>query len=96
MSTNTEYVSTMQAQIRQFDKEVAALNAGAGAQASAAYTAQLKHLRESREAGQRTFLLLQVASESADARMHAGMQAAWHTMEASLRKVSRDLKKMAP
>ena len=93
MSKNSDYVTTMQAQMRQFDKDVDALGAGAGSKARAAYTAQLKHLRESREAGQRTFLLLQVASESADARMHAGMQAAWHTMQASLKRVSADLRK---
>ena len=92
MSKNTDYVSDMQARMRQFDKDVDALNAGTGASARAAYTAQLRHLRESREAGQRTFLLLQVASESADARMHAGMQAAWHTMQASLQKVSKGLR----
>jgi hypothetical protein len=93
MSKNTEYVSAMQAQMRQFDKDVDAVSAAAGTQARAAYTAQLKRLRESREAGQRTFLLLQAASESADARMHAGMQGAWHTMQAALKKVSADLKK---
>ena len=93
MSKNTDYVSDMQARMRQFDKDVDALNAGAGASGRAAYTAQLRHLRESRDAGQRTFLLLQVASESADARMHAGMQAAWHTMQASLKKISTELRK---
>ena len=93
MSKNSDYVTTMKAQMRQFDKDVDALGAQAGSQARAAYTSQLKHLRESREAGQRTFLLLQVASESADARMHAGMQAAWHTMQASLKRVSTGLGK---
>jgi hypothetical protein len=93
MSTNTDYVSAMQARMRQFDKDVDALNAATGAEARASYTAQLRRLRESREAGQRTFLLLQVASETADARMHAGMQAAWHTMQMSLKKVSMELKR---
>ena len=93
MSKNSEFVSAMQAQMRQFDKDVDALGTGMGAKAHAAYDAQIRRLRESREAGQNTFLMLQAASESADARMHAGMQAAWHTMQASLKKVSADLGK---
>ena len=93
MSKNSEYVTAMQTRMRQFDKDVDALSAEAGAKARAAYDEQVRDLRASRDAAQQTFLRLQEASESADARMHAGMQAAWDTMQAALKKVSADLRK---
>ena len=93
MSKNSEYVTAMQAQMRQFDKDVDALSAEAGARARAAYEEQVKLLRASREAAQNTLQLLQAANEAADAKMHAGMQAAWDTMQAALKKVSADLRK---
>jgi hypothetical protein len=93
MSKNSEYVCAMQAQMKQFDKDVEALSAEADAKARAAYDVQVKHLRASRDTAQKTFLKLQAASESADAKMHAGMQAAWDTMQAALKKVSADLGK---
>lgn len=93
MSKNSEYVTAMQARMRQFDKDVDALGAAAGARARAAYDEQVRYLRESRDAGEQTFLALQAAHESAGAEMHAGMQAAWETMQAALKKVSADLGK---
>jgi len=93
MSKNSEYVTAMQAQMRQFDKDVDALGTRVGASARSAYDLQVKQLRATRDAAQETFRLLQAANESADAKMHAGMQAAWDTMQAALKKVSADLGK---
>jgi len=93
MSTNSEYVSAMQAQMKQFDKDVDALSAQAGAKARAAYDEQVRELRATRDAAQKQLLQLQAASESAGEAMHAGMQTAWETMQAALKKVSSDLGK---
>jgi hypothetical protein len=93
MSSNSEYVSSMQARMKQFDKDVDALSAKAGANARAAYDEQVKDLRASREAAHKQLLQLQAASESAGAAMQAGMQTAWDTMQAALKKVSADLRR---
>ena len=93
MSKNSEYVSAMQAQMKQFDKDVDALSAQAGAKARAAYDEQVKELRATRDAANKQLLQIQAASESAGAAMHAGMQTAWDTMQAALKKVSADLGK---
>jgi hypothetical protein len=93
MSKNSEYVSAMQAQMRQFDKDVDALSARAGAKARATYDDQVKELRATRDAAHEQLLQLQAASESAGAAMHSGMQTAWDTMEAALKKVSAEFGK---
>jgi hypothetical protein len=93
MSKNSEYVSAMQAQMKQFDKDVDALGAAAGARARATYDQQVVELRAHRDAAQKQLVQLQAASESAGTTMHAGMQAAWDTMQAALKKVSADLRK---
>ena len=93
MSTNSDYVSAMQARMEQFDKDVDALSAEAGARARCAYDEHVKHVRASRDAGRKQLLQLQAATESA--AMHAGMQTAWDTMQAALEKASADLKKLA-
>jgi hypothetical protein len=93
MSKNTDYVSAMQAQMKQFDKDVDALSAEAGAKARASYDEQVKGLRATRDAAQKQLLQIQAASESAGASMHAGMTTAWDTMQAALKKVSADLRK---
>ena len=95
MSTNSDYVSAMQARMEQFDKDVDALSAEAGARARATYDEQVKHVRASRDAARKHLLQLQAASESAGVAMHAGMQTAWDTMQAALEKASADLKKLA-
>jgi len=93
MSSNSEYVSTMQAQIKAFDAEVEALGASAGAKVRASYDERIKELCASRDAGQKAFVKLQAASESAGASMHAGMQTAFETMQAALKKVCAELGK---
>ena len=93
MSSNSEFVSTMQARMKAFDDEVEALGANAGAKARASYDERIKELCASRDAGKKAFLTLQAASESAGASMHAGMQTAFETMQAALKKVCAELGK---
>jgi hypothetical protein len=93
MSKNSEYVSSMQARMKKFDQEVTALGVEATDKARAAYEERIKELRASRDSAHATLAQLQVASESAGTKMHAGMTAAWDTMQAALRKASADLKK---
>jgi len=96
MGKNTEYVTRMETQLKKWDADVDALAAKsekASAQARAAYHEQIKNLRASRDAAQKTFQEIRVASESAGARMQAGMEVAWETMQKALEKVSSDLRK---
>ena len=93
MSRNTEYVAEMKARMKKWDADVDALSAEAGAKARAAYNERVKELRSSRDEAQKTFARVQAASESAGAQLHAGMEAAWTTMQEALKKVSADLRK---
>jgi len=95
MSTHSDYVSAMQARMKQFDKDVDALSAEAGARARTAYDERVKDVRASRDAARKQLLQLQAASESAAVAMHAGMQSAWDTMQAALEKATADVKKLA-
>ncbi|TAK83893.1 MAG: hypothetical protein EPO20_16260 [Betaproteobacteria bacterium] len=63
------------------------------AAARAAYQQQIKDLRASRDAAQKTFQEILVASESAGEQMQRGMKTAWETMQKALEKVSSDLRK---
>jgi uncharacterized protein YjbJ (UPF0337 family) len=96
MSMNTEYVAKMETQLKKWDADVDALAAEgekANAAARAAYHEGIKNLRVSRDAAQKTFQEIRVASESAGAQMQAGMKTAWETMQKALEKVSSDLRK---
>lgn len=94
MSTNTEYVSTMQANLKKWDSDVAALaekGKTTTGPARAAYEEGIKGLKASRDAAQRTFQQISTAAETASAQLHAGMDSAWKSMEAGLAKVSASL-----
>ena len=96
MSMNSEYVAMMETQLKKWDADVDALAAEgekASAEARAAYHAQIKDLRASRDAAQKTFQEISTANESAGVQMQAGMKAAWETMQKSLEKLSSDLRK---
>jgi Ribonuclease G/E len=96
MGRNAEYVAKMEKQLKKWDADVDALAAKgekASAEARTAYYERIKDLRASRDAVQKTFKEISVASESAGAQMQAGMEAAWKSMEKSLEKVSLDLSK---
>jgi len=95
MSMYADYVATMQAQMKNWDADVDALEAKgrtASEQARTAYEANVVQLRASREAAQKVFQQLSAASESASVQMQAGMEGAWATMQKALEKVSSDLK----
>ena len=96
MTKNSEYVSTMQARMKKFDTDVTALGVEVGDRARTAYEERIKDLRATRDAAHATFAQLQAASESASTKMQVGMNAAWDTMQAALRKASADLKRKAP
>ncbi|MBC8023227.1 MAG: hypothetical protein H7Y14_08925 [Burkholderiales bacterium] len=92
MSKNTDYVSMMEARMKKWDEEVEALSVEAGKKARAAYYERVKELCASRDAAQKSFRTIQAASESASAQMHAGMEAAWDTMQETLKKAASDLR----
>jgi tRNA/tmRNA/rRNA uracil-C5-methylase (TrmA/RlmC/RlmD family) len=96
MGTNAEYVSAMQAQMKRWDEEVDIL-ASEGRKASGelrtAFARRLKELRLNRTAAQKAFQEVRDATEAASAKLQAGMQAAWETLQNSLEKVSAELRK---
>jgi len=91
MGANAEYVTKMKEQLKKWDEELDALNARgekAGAEAREAYLEQLKGLRASREAAQKSFLAMRAAGEKAGAQMKHGMESAWTAMKKGLDKAS--------
>jgi Ribonuclease G/E len=60
------------------------------------YQKRIKELRVSRDAANKKFQEIRVASESAGEQMQAGMKAAWDTMQKAYEKVSLDLRKQQP
>src|ERR1700694_74148 len=96
MGMNAEFVARMETQLKKWDADVDALAAEsekASAQARAAYHEQIKGLRANRDAAQKTFQEIRVASESAGEQMQAGMKTAWETMQKALEKMSSDIRK---
>ena len=96
MSTKSEFVASMDAQLKKWDADVDALAAKGekvSADARAAYYAQIKDLRASRAVAQKTFQEIRAASESARAQLQATMEATWEAMQKALGKMSLDLAK---
>ena len=96
MDKHSEYVTRMETQLKKWDADVDALVARgdkASAASRAEYHKQIEHLRSRRDAMHKSFQELRVASESAGAKMRAGVEVAWETMQKSLAKVSADLRK---
>jgi len=96
MSMHSEYIATMETQLRKWDADLDALAAEgkkASAEARAAYDERIKGLRASRDAAQKTFLQIREATESAGAQMQAAMQGAWETMQEAFEKASSDIRK---
>jgi hypothetical protein len=58
-----------------------------------AYYAQIKDLRASRAAAQKTFQEISAAGESARAQLLAGMEATWEAMQKALGKMSLSVAK---
>jgi hypothetical protein len=95
MGINAEYVTAMEAQLKQWDADVDAIAAQgerANIAARAAYHQQMKGLRASRDAAQKTFQEIRVATEAASVQMRAGMEVTLKTMREALDKMSSGLK----
>lgn len=96
MGMSATRIAKIEDQLKKWDADVDALAAEgekASAHVRAAYHEQIKHLRTSREAAQKTFHEIRVAGESAGEHMHDGLVAAWETLQKALEKVSSDLRK---
>jgi len=96
MSMNSDFVARMQLQLKNWDSEVAGLSAEGRRFTDAArtvYDERIKQLQESRGVAQKAFQQIRLASDSAAAQMHAGMESAWTTMREALEKASADLAK---
>lgn len=96
MSRNSEYVTRMQTQMKQWDADVDALvaeGARASAEARAVYQSQVQGLRANRDSAKLAFQRLGVAGESLSGQMRDGMDAAWDTMQSALAKATSDLRR---
>ena len=96
MDKKSDYVITMETQMKKWDADLDALNAvgeKANDAARATYQANLKSLRANRDEAQKTFKEMSAASIEAGEKMQAKMTASWETMKKSLEKVSADLRK---
>jgi hypothetical protein len=96
MSTNSEYVTKMEALLKKWDADLDALRVQGkklSTDTRAAYFGRIKELRAGRDAAQKTLHQIRIAAESAEQQMHAGMEVAWDAMQKALEKVSSDLRK---
>lgn len=96
MDKKSDFVITMETQMKKWDADLDALNAvgeKANDAARATYQANLKSLRANRDEAQKTFKEMSDASVEAGEKMQAKMTASWETMQKSLEKVSADLRK---
>lgn len=95
MGKNSEYMSTMETQLKKWDADVDALAARAEKaddSARTAYHETIERLRSERHAAHTALQEMRAATEEAGMRMRAGMQVAWETMRKALEKVTTDLK----
>lgn len=93
MSSNIDYVATMEKQMKQWDADFDALTA-AGAKASGdAYRKGIEGLRANRAAAQETFQEIRLANQAAGEKLQQKMGTAFETMQKALVKATADLKK---
>lgn len=96
MGTTSEYVEKMQALLKKWDADFDVL-AVQGKKASAdlrtAYHERIRELRAARAAAHETFNDLRIAAESANSKMHSGMDLAWESMRTALEKAFSDFRK---
>jgi hypothetical protein len=96
MGMSANRVAKIETQLKKWDADLDALAAEgekAGAKVRAAYHEQIRHLRQGRDAAQKTFHEIRVAGEAAGEQMHAGMKTAWETLQKALEKAAADLRK---
>ena len=90
MGKKSEYITKMETQLKNWDADVSALAAEGEklkGKTRAAYSEQVKNLRASSTAAQKTFETIRSASESAAEQMQSGMDAAWHSMQTMLKRI---------
>ena len=95
MGANADYVSKMKTQLKQWDADVDALAAkgeSASAEARSIYQEQIRELRASRDAAQKSFQEMRAAGEAAGAKMKVGMEEAWKAMKKGLDRASSNFK----
>lgn len=93
MSTNSEYITLMESQLRKWDADVDEMRAKGRQMAvelRADYFGRLKALRAHRDEAQRRFQEIRCASDEAAGKLHDGMEGAWAAMQAGLAKASAD------
>ncbi|WP_018606500.1 hypothetical protein [Uliginosibacterium gangwonense] len=96
MGLTSDYVEKMQALLKKWDADfdvLAAQGKKAGSDVRAAYHERITELRAGRAAAHETFHDLRIAAESANSKMHAGMDLAWESMRTALEKAFSDLRK---
>ena len=93
MSTNAEYAATMKAQLKKWDADFDALATRGEKAGSDAYHEGIKALRASRNAAQKSVDEIRFASESAGAKLKAGMETSWEAMRKALDSASAAFKK---
>ena len=95
MGANSDYVSKMKTQLQKWDADVDALAAkgeNASAEARSIYQEQIRELRASRDAAQKSFQEMRAAGEAAGAKMKVGMEEAWKAMKKGLDRASSNFK----
>jgi hypothetical protein len=87
MSMYSDYVSSMDKQLKQWDAKVAMLmaeNAQAQIRSDATQDGWKENLRASRESARKTFYEISLANEAATLEMKAAMETAWRSMQSAL------------
>ena len=95
MSTNSEYITQMAAQLQQWDTDIDALRSRGKQMAvelRAGYFGRIKDLRAHRDEAQKRFQEIRCASDEAAGKLHAGMEGAWQAMKNGLDKATADLR----
>jgi len=96
MTKQSAYVTKMETQLNNWNSDVDALAAEGEkmkGKARVAYGDQVKNLRACSNAANKTFGEMRAASETAAEQMKAAMEAAWDSMQKTLKRVSSDLRK---
>ncbi|HLX21845.1 MAG TPA: hypothetical protein VKR38_00755 [Usitatibacter sp.] len=96
MDKKSAFVTKMETQLKGWNSDVDALEAEGEkmkGKARVAYSDQVRNLRACSDAARKTFHEMRIATESAAEQMQAGMEAAWDSMQKTLKRVSTDLRK---
>jgi len=95
MSTNSEYITQMAAQLQKWDSDIDELRSRGkqmATQLRAGYFGRIKELRAHRDEAQKRFQEIRCASDDAADKLHAGMEGAWQAMKNGLDEATADLR----